>query len=117
MQILLITNFSLKMPLEKYSKGIEQFSLKILSDSQKYLFCSNNVDPLIPTLLDYYKKKHGYKKIQIIKVKKNFCNYEDYKNYDWVLIEKEIDFTMKNSSLKFSTDFWNSYSKKHKIKY
>ncbi len=99
-----------KMPHEKYSENAEDLSLKILSNNKNYFFCSDKNDPLIPTLLKYYQTKFKIKNILINKLNKKNCNFLDYNNYDWVLIDKKIDITENQIHLKLVTDEFNVYS-------
>ena len=99
-----------KMPFEKYSENSEDLSLKILSNDKNYFFCSDRNDPLIPTLLKYYQTKLEIKNISINKLNKKNCNFLDYNNYDWVLIDQKIDITENQIHLKLVTDEFNVYS-------
>lgn len=114
LQILIGGYFLSKMPLEQYSKNSEDLSLKLLSNDKNYLFCSDKEDPLIPTLLKYYQNKFKFENVVISKLKKKNCSFGDFTNYDWVLIDQEIDITKDKVYLKLVTEKFNVYSVKHK---
>ena len=61
-------------------------------------------------MLKYYQTKLEIKNISINKLNKKNCNFLDYNNYDWVLIDQKIDITENQIHLKLVTDEFNVYS-------
>lgn len=102
-QLILSINIFMNMPQEKYSLRAEEYSKKILVNNGKYFMCSNLFDPLFI----YYIIKNEAE-IDKIELSKNLmCDSIEHKNYDWVIIDKIRDKSIKTPD--FQSLIWNFY--------
>jgi len=103
MQIILSINILNNIPQEKYSLRAEEYSKSILINDGTYFSCSSLFDPLF---LYYIVKNEA--KINKLQLSENvMCDSKDSKNFDWVIIDKIRDKSLRKPNLQSLT--WNFY--------
>ena len=102
-QIILSINILMNMPQEKYSLKAEEYSKKILINDGTYFSCSSLFDPLL-----FYYAINSEIKINKVELSESImCNTQDYKSFDWVIIDKIRDNSLRKPD--FESLKWNFY--------
>ena len=93
----------MNMPQEKYSLKAEEYYKKLFINDGTYYSCSSLFDPLF-----LYHVIINETKINKLELSESLmCDSQEYKNYDWVIIDKIRDNSLRKPD--FESLKWNFY--------